>query len=147
MNTSERIRNIISAVKCNNSAFAKKIGVSNTTIDGYTRGRKSSNGEITVSQPNYDVIKKIVKEFNINAYYILGLSDEMFIDQEKSFKSSVDKKDLTEISLFINQNLESFKNIPIFRNLIDIEALKLVLKAKEGEDINVKKLYDLMSDK
>ncbi len=145
MDTSERIKNIISALNLNNSTFAKHIGVSNTTIDGYTKGRKNSKGENIISQPNYDVIKKIVEKFNVNANYILGLSDEIFTDKENDcFEKLKTIEDYTNASLEIHKNIDKFKEIPIFKNLIDIEALKLVLSVKEGDNVNIERLLKLI---
>ncbi|MDY8137610.1 helix-turn-helix transcriptional regulator [Aquimarina sp. 2201CG5-10] len=142
MDTSERIKNIISALNLNNNSFSKKLGIANTTVEGYVKGRKNSNGEIILSQPNYDVIKKMVEIFNINAYYILGLSDDMFSNQQGG--TTVNFNSLSEVSVFVAENIEELKNVPVFKNLLDIEALRLVLKAKEGDNINVSELYKLM---
>jgi transcriptional regulator with XRE-family HTH domain len=141
MDTSERIKNIISALNLNNNTFAKHIGVANTTIDGYIKGRKNSKGEKIISQPNYDVIKKIVEKFDINANYILGLSDEIFVDNKNILIGNLETiEEYTNASIEIHKNIDKFKEIPIFKNLIDIEALKLVLSAKEGDNINIEKL-------
>ena len=57
---SNRINEIIKALNLNNSIFAKSIGVSSTTIDGFTKGRRNSKGELIKSQPSFDVILKLV---------------------------------------------------------------------------------------
>ena len=80
---SNRINEIIKALNLNNSSFAKSIGVSSTTIDGFTKGRRNSKGELIKSQPSFDVILKLVTIHNVNADYILGLSKEMFKDSDK----------------------------------------------------------------
>lgn len=78
MDTSTRIKNLISKLNSNNTKFAKGLGVAVTTIDGYTKGRRNSKNELIISNPNFEVIRKIVDTYNVNPYYILGLSDEMF---------------------------------------------------------------------
>lgn len=84
MNTEIRIKKIIKELGLNNSSFAKKIGVSPTTIDGYTKGRRNSNGDLIISQPSFDAIHKICSIFHINAEYLLGLSNSMFNSNKNS---------------------------------------------------------------
>ena len=75
---SDRISEIIKELRLNNTSFARSIGISSTTVDGYTKGRRNNKGELVKSQPNFDVILKMVTVHNINADYILGLSESMF---------------------------------------------------------------------
>ena len=116
MNTSKRIESIIKQLGLNNSSFAKKINVSSTTVDGYTKGRKNAKGDIIISQPSYDAIKSMVVEFNINADYILGVSDEMF----KGNKNAYDTKE--ELLDYIIINSEEFRNEPKLDAVVAIFA-------------------------
>ena len=108
MSTSNRIEEIIKKLGYNNSSFAKKIGVSSTTIDGYIKGRRNMKGDLIISKPNFDVLQKICTEFNINAEYLLGLSDDMFKDTTNSLEN-LSKESILD---YIINNKESFRQEP-----------------------------------
>ncbi len=136
MNTSERIKHIIKQLGYNNSGFAKKIGVSSTTIDGYTKGRRNAKGELIISQPNFETIKRIVEEFNINAYYILGLSEEMYNNIPSS---NLDHFSVQEIMTFIFENKDRFKENIVYQLLMENELKEKVIdKLKEEKNKLVK---------
>ena len=108
MNTSDRIEKIIKKLGYNNSRFAKKLGVAATTIDGYIKGRRNSKGELIISKPNFDIIKKISLEFKINPEYILGLSDDMY----KNINHSLQNIPEEVILDYIINNKNNFRQEP-----------------------------------
>lgn len=108
MNTSDRIEKIIKKLGYNNSSFAKKINVSATTIDGYIKGRRNASGDLIISKPNFDVIKKICLEFNVNPEFVLGLSDDMFGSFDKNLKK-IPKELILD---YIINNKEIFRGEP-----------------------------------
>lgn len=131
MNTSDRIEKIIKTLGYNNSSFAKKISVSATTVDGYIKGRRNTNGELIISKPNFDVIKKICLEFNINAGYILGLSDDMYENLGESLKSTPKE---TILDYIINHKND-------FRDEPKIDAVTALFYNFEQQR-ELQKLYD-----
>ncbi|CAL2075386.1 helix-turn-helix transcriptional regulator [Tenacibaculum sp. 190524A02b] len=129
MDTSKRIQLIIKQLGLNNSNFAKKIGVSSTTIDGYTKGRKNSKGELIISQPNFDAIKKMTDVFNINAYFILGLSDEMF----NRDKNNLDRFSIEEIITYIFDRKAEFRSSTVYQLLMENELKEKVIEKLREE--------------
>ncbi|CAL2095481.1 HTH cro/C1-type domain-containing protein [Tenacibaculum sp. 190524A02b] len=128
MDTSKRIQLIIKQLGLNNSSFAKRIGVSSTTIDGYTKGRRNPKGETIISQPNFDAIKKITETFNINAYFLLGLSEEMF----NKNTNSLDSFSIEEIITYIFDKKAEFRNSTVYQLLMENELKeKVIEKLKE----------------
>ncbi|KAA1245387.1 S24 family peptidase [Aquimarina sp. RZ0] len=71
----QKIRDIINFLDLNNHSFAKKIGVTSTTIDSITTGRLQPDGSRKRTKPGYDLIKNIITEFNINPEYLFGKSN------------------------------------------------------------------------
>lgn len=128
MTTSDRIKLLIKELGYNNSSFAKEIGVSSTTVDGYTKGRKNSKGEVVISQPSFDAIKKIVQKFNVNAYYILGTSEEMYLKKGSTLSSfSID-----EIITYIFDKKSEFRESTVYQLLMENELKEKVIdKLKE----------------
>ena len=108
MNTSNRIEEIIKELGYNNSSFAKKLGVAPTTIDGYIKGRRNTKGELIISKPNFDVIKKICNEFKINPEYIIGLSDNMYKNINENLKN-ISKETILD---YIITNSNDFRHEP-----------------------------------
>lgn len=148
MDVSKRIENIIKALSMNNSSFAKSLDVSSTTIDGYIKGRKKPNGEIVVSQPNYDIIKKIVAEHNINADYVLGISDCMFKDSKKKI-FDLDDLSVDEIVTYIYHNEErrKFEENPTYKMFLEIKAQRIAIKKLSDQKEEVLKEEDKSKDK
>ncbi len=58
----------------------------------------------------------------------------------KLYNSQGELASYDQIASFIKHNLDELKNEDIFKNIIDIEALKILLKAKEGDNINIDKI-------
>jgi len=77
MEIDQKIRDIIETLSLNNHSFAKKIGVTSTTIDSITTGRLQSDGSRKRTKPGYDLLKRIITEFDINPEYLFGKSDAM----------------------------------------------------------------------
>lgn len=135
MSTSDRIEEIIKKLGYNNSRFAKKIGVSSTTIDGYIKGRRNMEGALIVSKPNFDVIQKICSEFNVNADYILGLSDHMFKNTSNNLE------DITKEAIldYIINNKNDFKEEP------KIDAVTALFYNFEQQR-ELQKMYDKLTN-
>ncbi|MFD2562820.1 S24 family peptidase [Aquimarina rubra] len=73
----EKIREIIDFFGLNNHSFAKRIGVTSTTIDSITTGRLQSDGSRKRTKPGYDLLERIIDEFNIDPEYLFGKSHHM----------------------------------------------------------------------
>ncbi|CAL2101221.1 HTH cro/C1-type domain-containing protein [Tenacibaculum sp. 190130A14a] len=133
MVTSKRIEKIIEVLGLNNSSFAKKLGVSSTTIDGYTKGRRNSKKDLVISQPNFDVIKKMVETFNINADYVLGVSDDIFITN----RDSLAHFSIEEIITFIFDNKEKFRENTAYKLLMENEFKEQVLEKLKKDKLDL----------
>lgn len=115
----------MSALNINSNKFAISLGISRTTIDGYTVGRKKTNGEIVLSQPNFEVIKKMVEVYNVNANYILGLSDEIFNNDDFVIK-------------YIIKNNERISKNPVFKEYLKLQDVQIRIE-KEEEALKLEK--------
>jgi transcriptional regulator with XRE-family HTH domain len=132
MEVSKRIEAIVKALELNNNSFAKKIGVSSTTIDSYIKGRRNIKGDLIVSQPNYKTIKSMVDVFHINPYYILGFSDNMFSENKETTLNSFS---VEEITTYIFNHKETFKENKMYQLLMDNELKdKVIEKLKEEKE-------------
>lgn len=74
----EKIKIIIDHFALNNHSFAKRLGVTSTTIDSITSGRLQSDGSRKRTKPGYDLLESIIKEFTIDPAYLFSESDQMF---------------------------------------------------------------------
>ncbi|NAS30954.1 transcriptional regulator [Flavobacteriaceae bacterium R38] len=73
----EKIRLIIDHFALNNNSFAKRIGVTSTTIDSITSGRLQPDGTRKKTKPGYDLLQSIITEFDINPEYLFGENKQM----------------------------------------------------------------------
>ncbi len=73
----QKIRDIIEFLGLNNHSFAKQIGVTSTTIDSITTGRLQSDGSRKRTKPGYDLLERIISEFDIDPEYLFGRSTTM----------------------------------------------------------------------
>ncbi len=73
----EKIRFIIEHFALNNNAFAKRIGVTSTTIDSITTGRLQPDGSRKRTKPGFDLLQSIINEFDINPNFLFGGSDQL----------------------------------------------------------------------
>ena len=125
MSLPERINTIIEKLGLNRAKFARELEVSSTTIDGYVKGRKIK-GETIFTQPNYDVIKKMIEVFNINPYYVFGLSNDMFCNK-------VDTNEINQVIKFIVENDERVSADPIFKEYLKAKAYEIKTEEIENE--------------
>ena len=65
----------------NFSAMAKDIGVTDTGIGSYIRGKKDKNGNIRISTPSAEVIAAIVNNLGINSEWLLFGTGEMLKEE------------------------------------------------------------------
>ncbi len=79
----EKIKAIIAHFGLNNNSFAKRIGVTSTTIDSITTGRLQADGSRKRTKPGYDVLESIIQEFEIDPNYLFGRSQEMSTDVQQ----------------------------------------------------------------
>lgn len=137
MDVSKRVQLVIQALGLNNNSFAKKIGVSSTTVDGYIKGRKNGKGELIISLPNYDSIRKMATVFGVNPNYILGLTDEMFIsgDGSEVKGSSLNDFSVQEIITHIFNQKEKFREDLSYQLFMENELKeKVIEKLKEEKE-------------
>ncbi|MDY8134597.1 S24/S26 family peptidase [Aquimarina sp. 2201CG5-10] len=78
-----KIREIIDFLDLNNHSFAKKIGVTSTTIDSITTGRLQSDGSRKRTKPGYDLLESVISEFDINPEYLFGKSSSIIKHQNQ----------------------------------------------------------------
>jgi transcriptional regulator with XRE-family HTH domain len=137
LETNKRIENILKALGLNNSSFAKGLQVSSTTIDGYIKGRKNARKELIISQPNFDVIKKMVEVYNINADYVLGVSSIMF-KEDLGQKNEISDFKNNEILDYVLENRYEFHKskkmdlvIEVFTNIEQRSKIELANKKLE----------------
>ncbi len=145
MNTEARIKNIIKELGLNNSSFAKKIGVSPTTIDGYTKGRRNSNGDLIISQPSFDAIYKICSIFHINAEYLLGLSNSMFNNN----KNSLEDYNYSEVLDYLLENRNEIVEKEKEKLELTFDVLGTIYQKNKIEEVNnkVEELKGLIKNK
>lgn len=74
-----KIKEVIHGLHLNNSSFAKKVGVTSTTIDSITSGRLQGDGSRKKTKPGYDLLLSIIESCNINPNYFFGQTDQMFL--------------------------------------------------------------------
>jgi len=67
-----KIKEIIRFFELNNHSFAKRIGVTSTTIDSITTGRLQPDGTRKRTKPGYDLLESIIQEFNIDPEFLFG---------------------------------------------------------------------------
>jgi len=80
----EKIKLIIDHFALNNNSFAKRIGVTSTTIDSITSGRLQPDGTRKRTKPGYDLLQSIITEFDINPEYLFGENKQMLISSIQS---------------------------------------------------------------
>ncbi|NER14235.1 transcriptional regulator [Leptobacterium flavescens] len=73
----EKIKVIIDHFALNNNSFAKRLGVTSTTIDSITTGRLQPDGSRKRTKPGYDLLESIINEFDINPDYLFGDNQQM----------------------------------------------------------------------
>ncbi|MAQ75639.1 MAG: transcriptional regulator [Aquimarina sp.] len=83
----EKIKAVIDALELNNHSFAKKIGVTSTTIDSIITGRLQSDGSRKRTKPGYDLLESIIKEFNVDPEYLFGKSNSIFKNQNTEIQT------------------------------------------------------------
>ncbi|MBW1295351.1 S24 family peptidase [Aquimarina litoralis] len=78
-----KIREIIDFFGLNNHSFAKRIGVTSTTIDSITTGRLQSDGSRKRTKPGYDLLERMIDEFSIDPEYLFGKSNQILKQKQQ----------------------------------------------------------------
>lgn len=78
-----KIREIIDFFGLNNHSFAKRIGVTSTTIDSITTGRLQSDGSRKRTKPGYDLLERMIEEFSIDPEYLFGKSNQILKQKQQ----------------------------------------------------------------
>ena len=73
----EKIKHIIDHFSLNNNSFARRLNVTSTTIDSITTGRLQPDGSRKRTKPGYDLLEKIIQEFQINPDFLFGENEQM----------------------------------------------------------------------
>lgn len=147
MTFSERFEKILIHLDLNKSVFSKEIGLNNnTTVSRIIKGD---------TKPSTNTLKLVIKRFpQIDYDWLLTGQGKMLVDNKNTktkknedttykptfFKENGNSASVDEISVHITKNIETFKASSVFKNILEIEALKIILKAKEGDNINLEKL-------
>ncbi|MFD0863193.1 helix-turn-helix transcriptional regulator [Sungkyunkwania multivorans] len=101
----QKIKEIIAHFGLNNNSFAKRIGVTSTTIDSITTGRLQPDGSRKRTKPGYDLLERIIEEFNINPDYLFARSNEML-------QSKIpDRMNYTSVPQVVTVDQEGAENI------------------------------------
>ncbi|SEL68863.1 Peptidase S24-like [Aquimarina amphilecti] len=82
-----KIKEIIDFFSLNNHSFAKKIGVTSTTIDSITTGRLQPDGSRKRTKPGYDLLERIIDEFSIDPEYLFGKSNDLLKREKQEIKT------------------------------------------------------------
>lgn len=77
------LKEILSKYDNNQSLLAKTIGVKQSQISEWLKGK---------CKPSYDVIKSIVQNTNTDPYFLLGLKNEFGYPIEEALKLAEEKK-------------------------------------------------------
>ena len=79
-----RIKHIIDLLDLNNNSFAKRIGVTSTTVDSITNGRLQSDGNRKRTKPGFDLLNNIIAQCKVNSEYLFGNSDIVFVNEKSN---------------------------------------------------------------
>ncbi|MGY3793767.1 S24 family peptidase [uncultured Aquimarina sp.] len=82
-----KIREIIDFFGLNNHSFAKRIGVTSTTIDSITTGRLQSDGSRKRTKPGYDLLERMIEEFSIDPEYLFGKSNQILKQKQQEIST------------------------------------------------------------
>jgi hypothetical protein len=140
MDSWERIEKIMVYFDMNKNSFSKEIGMSNNVTIGRIINEKRKPSETT--------LKRIVNRFkSVNLEWLKTGTGKMLLETKGNDKQTYLEKDGVKISLtnvadFVINNEEEFMKIQGFKNIIELQVAKKLLKILN----NPEKLKDFLKN-
>lgn len=126
---SSDIKRVRKNLKLSQKEFGKALGVSLSAVQSWESGSRN------MSDTAVKLLKELVSD-NSKAHNVsntispsLGSSPSIFYNENGETVSDQD------ISEYVVRNIEKFKTDVAFKKTIDIEALKVLMKAKGNNDV------------
>ncbi len=122
-----RIRELRNSLELTRKELAEKTNVTDKTIQNY------ENKGIFKSTPQ---LTRIARFFKVEVSFLL--STKMSEDKQVSaYDKNGNILGITQLAIIVEENFEDLKKVKRIRSLIDIEALKVLLKAKKGDKFDI----------
>ncbi len=122
-----RIRELRNSLELTRKELAEKTNVTDKTIQNY------ENKGIYKSTPQ---LTKIARFFKVEVGTLIS-SKEDNEKQVSAYDQNGNLLQITELAAIVEENFEDLKKIKRIKSLIDIEALKILLKAKKGDKFDI----------
>ncbi|AXG70036.1 hypothetical protein KORDIASMS9_02265 [Kordia sp. SMS9] len=103
-----------------------------SVLDGSTQNPRKKTKDAVI-----EYAKKLMEQYKEN------FEDGMILSSDADILDKRDKNYIKKLALEIRANEEALLKEQSFRDLIYIEALKMALLAKDGENVSIKKLMEL----
>jgi transcriptional regulator with XRE-family HTH domain len=140
MDSWERIKKVMEYFDMNKNRFSKEIGMSNNVTIGRIINEKRRPSEAT--------LLKIAKRFNsVNIDWLKTGKGEMIVKNKTHRQTTYLKKEgikisLTEVANFVIDNEEEFMRMKGFKNMIELQVAKKLIKIAN----NLDKLKDFLKN-
>ncbi len=122
-----RIRELRNSLELTRKELAEKTNVTDKTIQNY------ENKGIYKSTPQ---LTKIARFFKVEVGTLIS-SKEDNEKQVSAYDQNGNLLQITELAAIVEENFEDLKKVKRIKSLIDIEALKILLKAKKGDKFDI----------
>ena len=117
LNTGSRVQNIRKKLQMNQEELAKHLNVSNGTISAIEKGNIF---------PSFKVIYHLAKKFNVNLFFLVFGSGEMFYKDQVKHSFTADFP--MDQALFLEKYIRDFNRSELFRHSIMAYCKKFHLK-------------------
>lgn len=109
-------------------------GTLHSVLTGATKKPRQNTQDIIVSYA-----EKLMKEYKET------IENGEIRSTDKNILLKDDEEYIIRLAVEVRKNKDALLEVQMFKDLIYIEALKILLQAKEGDSINIKKLESLHS--
>ncbi len=131
---SSRLKQIRNSKNITQSSLSSGSGVTQRTIQTYeSKGITKKTSKVIKLAKFLEVSPDSLMDIAENELSKLSLENTLF-------DHNGNPQNLVQITSYIKRNLDLLKKEDSFKSLIDIEALKIIVQAKEGDIIDITKI-------
>lgn len=131
---SSRLKQIRNSKNITQSSLSSGSGVTQRTIQTYeSKGITKKTSKVIKLAKFLEVSPDSLMDIAENELSKLSLENTLF-------DNNGNPQNLVQITSYIKRNLDLLKKEDSFKSLIDIEALKILVQAKEGDIIDITKI-------
>jgi transcriptional regulator with XRE-family HTH domain len=102
----KRVREIRKHLRCMQKEFASGIGISGSFLSEVEKGK---------TKAGYEFFRGIARKYNVNPLFLLGYSEEMFLDKKQGIKTGSNRLDFGDDNENIMEMLDYMQKFSVVR--------------------------------